>query len=194
MGFGCGRDAGCNDAVSGIFKMDYSELGLFSSYKQLWLPAVTSLAGKITIKKAQGGKGKGRQRTAAGDSTTGRGRAEQEQVHRVERAFSCSFPFRCQIALQQREQNATRPPGSPSWSSTRLTERRRAGAMLQLVQSTSFISLQLLLIDVTQSPWISFVSLLRSWAAAPRPAKKETRQKPCLEVALFMTAERWTLT
>lgn len=194
MGFGCGRDAGYNDAVSEAFsRWDYSELGLFSSYKQPWLPAVTSLAGKITINKAQGGKGKGRQRTAAGDSTTGRGRAEQEQVHRVERAF-CSFPFHCQIALQQRVQNATRPPGSPSWSSTRLTERRRAGAMLQLVQSTNFISLQLLLIDVTQSSWISFVSPLRSRAAAPRPAKKETRQKPRLQVALLMTAERRTLT
>ena len=70
-----------------------------------------SLAGKITVtkhreeKERESGSSEGGL-TAPGDSTTGRGGAEQEQVHLVGTAF-CSFLFRCQIVLQQTEQNTT---------------------------------------------------------------------------------------
>lgn len=168
---------------------------LFSSCKHPWLSAVKSLAGKIH--KAQGGQGKekqllGKQQRAPWDrrALPGHGRAEWEHVHLIERAFSGSLLFHCQIALEPTEHRTTCPPGF-------LVIIRVYNADLTpgcdvAAGAQHFISLQLLLTDTKCISWISCISLLRSQAAASHPAKENREMLP-LEVALFMTMERQVL-
>lgn len=108
-----------------------------------------------------------------------------------QRAFSSSFLFHCQTApIEPTEHNTTRPPGFLMIirvCNADLTPGCDVAAGAQHV-----ISLQQLLIDMKCSSQISFISLLRSRAAASHPAKEKREMLP-LEVALFMTVERQVL-
>lgn len=134
MGFGCGLALVLMGGMWGVTmpSLRHFQGGILWTRAFQFLQATLIFSSETTSRKnydneAQGGKGKGkrllgRQQTAPGESRSGRGRAEQEQVHLVGTAFSCSFVFRCQTALRQTEQNTTCPPGFPSWSSTCVTD------------------------------------------------------------------------
>lgn len=177
-----------NTAISEVFS------GWNISAWAFWLlQAIRTFSSEISSKKnysnkAQGGKGKivswGETNSPGGQHIRARGGSSAKNSllqHSLSNSVTTNINYPPSAWL----------PLSTVWG----TETLPTDVTLQLVQGTNFTALQILLIDKKCSSWISFISLLRSHAAASHAARREARQK--LRVpgsSASMAVGRWMFT